>query len=81
MNQKSKDKRRDIDGLGSAETRDFLAKLLPCSFLMDQPQVTRPRPASALALKMLSEPMTAFPLGKGQALSRVWVWGVRGRRG
>ena len=63
MNQKSKDKRRDADGLCSAETMGFLAKFLSCSFLMYRPEVPQPVLASALALKLLSEPVAAFPLG------------------
>lgn len=78
MNQKSEDKRIDIDELCSAETMGSLAKLLSCSFLMYQPGVTQPALASALALKMLSEPMAAFPLGSARSALCVGMgmWGA-----
>lgn len=56
----------------------FLAKLLSCSFLMDQPGVTRPVLASALALQMLSEPVEGFPPGGSARPCPVGGYGVWG---
>lgn len=64
------------------EAMGSLAKLLSCSFLMYQPEVTQPALASASALKVLSEPKCSPPLWRRcQVLSRVFVWGVSGGGG
>ena len=58
-----------------------LAKLLSCSFLMYQPEVTQPALASTLSLKVLSEPMAAFAKEVSNPVPCVCVGVCRGEGG